>query len=153
FLDWINLQAGTKDGRYAFDFWGRSVGLNNQSYTLDVSNPGWQYLSLGWNQIPHLISTSAKTVFGGVGSTFLTVDPALRASLQPFVPLAAEDTPDGATARNNIQALINGAEMPLLLGTRRDRFEVAYRLTPTPEWDFGVEYSHEHRTGVVPTSV
>jgi MtrB/PioB family decaheme-associated outer membrane protein len=144
FLDWINLQAGTYDGRYALDFWGRSVGLNNQSYTLDVSNPGWQYLSLGWDQIPHLLSTGGKTVFNGVGSTFLTVDPALRASL---APLAA------AGALDSIQALINSAEMPLELGTRRDRADVAYRWTPTPDWDFGVEYSNEHRTGVVPGSL
>src|SRR5262245_49401683 len=59
FLDWINLQAGTTDGRYAYDFWGRSVGLNNQSYSLDASELGRHYLSLGWDQTPHLISTSA----------------------------------------------------------------------------------------------
>jgi hypothetical protein len=40
FLDWINLQAGTKDGRYAFDFWGRSVGLNNQGYELNAAKIG-----------------------------------------------------------------------------------------------------------------
>ena len=153
FLDWINLQSGTEDGLYAFDFWGRSVGLNNQSYTLDASKPGEQYLSLGWQQIPHLLSTSAKTVFSGVGSTFLTVNPALQANLQPFVPIAAAAGPDGDAARNNILALINNAEMPLVLGTQRDQFVGAYRWTPTPEWDFGVEYSHEHRTGVVPVSI
>src|SRR5262245_23226532 len=52
FLDWINLQTGTTDGRYAFDFWGRSVGLNNQSYSLDASELGRHYLSLGWDQTP-----------------------------------------------------------------------------------------------------
>lgn len=153
FLDWINLQTGTKDGRYAFDFWGRSVGLNNQSYTLDVSNPGWQYISLGWDQTPHLISTSAKTVFNGAGSTFLTVNPALQASLQPFMPAAGDPGAAGDAARDNMQALINNAEMPLVLRTRRDRADGAYRWTPTPEWDFGVAYSHEHRTGVMPASL
>src|SRR6266511_3926807 len=49
-------------GGYAFDFWGRSVGLNNQSYTLDASELGRHYLSLGWDQTPHLISTSAKNI-------------------------------------------------------------------------------------------
>src|SRR5215207_4232228 len=33
-LDWINLQFGTTDGRYAVDFWGKNVGLDNQSYWL-----------------------------------------------------------------------------------------------------------------------
>src|SRR5215831_10078005 len=47
FLDWANLNWGTKDGRYAFDFWARSVGLNNQSYNLDASAIGQGYLTLG----------------------------------------------------------------------------------------------------------
>src|SRR5262245_33825792 len=67
FLDWINLQTGTRDGRYALDFWGTSVGENNQYYRLDAAKIGEHYVTLMWDQIPHLISTSAKTVFGGVG--------------------------------------------------------------------------------------
>ena len=57
FLDWLNLQAGTTDGRYAFDFWARSVGRDNQSYNLDAAAIGYHYLSVGWDQTPHLIST------------------------------------------------------------------------------------------------
>ncbi len=153
FLDWINLQTGTKDGRFAVEFWGRSVGLNNQSYTLDVSRPGEHYFSFGWEQTPHLMSTSAITVFGGAGSTFLTVNPALPVALTPFLGTAGDVGPGGDAARANIQALINSAAVPLELGTRRDKATGAYRWTPTPDLDFGVEYSHEHRTGVVAASV
>jgi MtrB/PioB family decaheme-associated outer membrane protein len=149
FLDWINLQAGTLDGKYAVDFWGRSVGLNNQSYYLDASQIGQQYLSLGWDQTPHLISTSAKTVFGGVGSTFLTVNPDLQQNLQPF--MATANSSD--QARTAIQALINNFEHPLTLFTQRDRASVGYRWTPTPDWDFSVDYWNEHRTGVRPTGI
>jgi len=149
FLDWINLQTGTKDGRFAVDFWGFNVGLNNQSYSLSISEPGRQYFTFEWDQIPHLISTSGKTVFGGVGSTFLTVNPALPASLAPFLPTA----PGSASDQANIQALVNAAEMPLVLGTRRDRATIAYRATPTPDWDFTALYSNELRTGVVPASL
>ncbi len=148
FLDWINLQAGTRDGRYAYDFWGRSVGLNNQAYTLDASKIGEHYVSLGWDQTPHLTSTSAKTVFGGVGSTFLTVDPALQALLAPLMPTAALNTPAGVATREAIQNVINNHEHPLELETRRDKATVAYRWTPTPDWDFDVDYSHEDRSGV-----
>jgi len=148
FLDWINLQAGTKDGRFSFDFWARNVGLNNQNYNLTLSRPGQDYFTFEWDQTPHLISTSGKTVFGGVGSTFLTINPALPPSADD---LAA--APGDAKARANIQALINAAEMPLTLGTQRDRATVGYRATPTPDWDFRAEYSHEDRTGVVPASI
>ena len=149
FLDWINLQAGTKDGRFSFDFWARNVGLNNQNYNLTLSRPGQDYFTFEWDQTPHLISTSGKNVFGGAGSTFLTVNPALPVSLAPFLTNA----PSTDTDRANIQALINAAAMPLTLGTQRDRATVGYRATPTPDWDFRGEYSHEDRTGVVPASI
>jgi MtrB/PioB family decaheme-associated outer membrane protein len=149
FLDWINLQAGTRDGRFAFDFWGRSVGLNNQSYGFTISQPGQHYFTFEWDQTPHLLSTSGKTVFSGVGTTSLTVNPALPVSLTPFLGTAATDP----ASRASIQALINGAVMPLELGTQRDRVTAAYRGTPTPDWDLSILYSNEHRTGVLPASV
>jgi hypothetical protein len=116
---------------------------------LTLSRPGQDYFTFEWDQTPHLISTSGKTVFGGAGSTFLTVNPALPTSLVPFLT----DAPTNATSRANIQAFINAAEMPINLGTQRDRATVGYRSTPTPDWDFSAEYSHEHRTGVVPASI
>src|SRR6266545_3544223 len=152
FLDRINLQAGTTDGRYAFDFWGRSVGINNQSYTLDASELGRHYLSLGWDQTPHLISTSAKSIFGG-DWTSLTVPNSVQAALQAQLPNAAATTPPGQTARTNIENIINGNLGSLILSTQRDTATTGYRFTPTPDWDFGVDYSHEHRTGLRPTGV
>ncbi len=158
FLDWINLQAGTTDGRYAYDFWGRSVGINNQSYTLDASELGRHYLSLGWDQTPHLISTSAKSIFGG-SWTALTVPNSVQAALQAQLPNAALAAPPpangiaGQTARTNIENIINSNLGPLELSTQRDKATGAYRFTPTPDWDFGVDYSHEHRTGLRPTAV
>lgn len=153
FLDWINLQAGTKDGRFAFDFWGRSVGLNNQSYSFDVAELGRHYLSLGWDEIPHLISTSAKNIFGGVGSTYLSVPNSVQAALQAQLPNANATTVAGRTARANIENIINNNVASLDLATQRDRAAVGYRYTPTPDWDFGANYSHEQRTGVRPTAV
>ena len=159
FLDWINLQAGTTDGRYAYDFWGRSVGLNNQSYSLDASELGRHYLSLGWDQTPHLISTSAKTIFGGVGTSSLTVPSSVQAALQAQLPNAALAAPPaangvlGQTARTNIENIINSNLTSLQLWTQRDKATAGYRFTPTPDWDFGVDYSHEHRTGLRPTGV
>src|SRR5262250_3403302 len=127
FLDWINLQAGTTDGRYAYDFWGRSIGINNQSYTLDASELGRHYLSLGWDQTPHLISTSAKTIFGGVGTSSLTVPNSVQAALQAQLPNAALAAPPaangvlGQTARTNIENIINSNLTSLQLWTQRDK--------------------------------
>lgn len=153
YLDWFGLYSGSKDGQYVVNVWGHHVGLNNQEYLGDFYKVGEHYLTLGWNQIPHLISTSGKTVFSGVGSTNLTVNDALQANLQANLANANASTPLGQNARANIEGFINGAENPLTLSTQRDRATVAYRYTPTTDWDFKVDYSHEHRTGIRPMSL
>jgi MtrB/PioB family decaheme-associated outer membrane protein len=159
FLDWFNLQAGTTDGRYAIDIWGRSVGVNNQSYNLDAAAIGQHYLSVGFDQTPHLISTSAKSIFGGAGTTFLTVPNGVQAALQaqlPNAPLAAPPAGNGVlgqTARTNIENIINGNLNPLELATRRDKATAAWRYTPNSEWDIQVNYSHEERSGTRPVGV
>jgi len=159
FLDWLNLQTGTTDGRYAFDFWARSVGQNNQSYNLDASAIGYHYLSAGFEETPHLISTSAKNIFGGVGTPFLTVPNAVRAALETQLPNASLAAPPpangvlGQTARTNIENIIDANVSPLTLATQRDKATAAYRFTPNQDVDVAVDYSHEDRTGVRPTGV
>ena len=82
FLSEFGVQAGSRDGRYAVDFWADNVGTNFQRYYLGIYEPGRQYFNMGWDQTPHLLSSSAKTIFGGVGTSRLTVDAASRAFLQ-----------------------------------------------------------------------
>src|SRR5207342_938533 len=102
FLDVLGINAGTKDGRFAVDFWADNVGYNNQRYRLELYEPGRQYFNIGWDQIPHLLSSSAKSIFGGVGSTQLTVDPVSRTFLQ------SQMNPNNQTQRNCIDNYING---------------------------------------------
>src|SRR5262245_21934482 len=108
---------------------------------------------------PHLISTSAKTIVGGVGTSSLTVPNSVQAALQAQLPNAALAAPPaangvlGQTARTNIENIINNNLTPLQLWTQRDKASAGYRFTPTPDWDFGVDYSHEHRNGLRPTGV
>ena len=153
FLDILGLKAGTKDGRFAVDFWADNVGYNNQHYDLSVYEPGRQYFNIGWNQIPHLLSTSAKTVFGGVGSTRLTVDPSLRQNLENNVVNATANSAAGQTARNNIEGFVNNAETNIELQTLRERLTAGYRNTMLDNWDFNVDYWNEHRTGTRPLGI
>ena len=61
-----------KVGLYFAEAWAQNIGRNNQSYLLDVGKAGVAYLTLGFDQTPHLYSTSAVSIWGGVGSTTLT---------------------------------------------------------------------------------
>ena len=40
FLDVLGINAGTKDGRFAVDFWADNVGYDNQHYRLELYEPG-----------------------------------------------------------------------------------------------------------------
>ena len=76
----IWLSAGSKDGLYQIDFGGKNIGYSDQSYYLDMSKAGQQYLSLGWDQSPHVYSTSAQTPYLGVGTNLLTLPAGLGAA-------------------------------------------------------------------------
>jgi MtrB/PioB family decaheme-associated outer membrane protein len=153
FLDYVNLGFATKDGRYDIDFWAQNAGQNNQFYSLDIAKIGEHYLTLEWDQIPHLISTSAKTVFGGVGTTNLTVNDALQTNLEANQASATAPGAAGIAARTAIEGFVNGAATSLTLGTQRDKASVAYRYTPDSSWDFKVDYSNERRTGTRPVAI
>ncbi|HEX9072983.1 MAG TPA: MtrB/PioB family decaheme-associated outer membrane protein [Pseudolabrys sp.] len=154
FLDWIYLNVGSNDGRYRFNFLGTDVGYNAQRYEFDFSEAGKQYLTLGWDQTPHLYSTSAKSLFSGVGTTNLTVADPVQAALQAQLNNASLNTAAGLTARKNINNIINGNATQIdQIELQRDTFSAGYRFTPTPDWDFNVGYSHLDRTGTQPKSL
>jgi len=176
FLNEFGIQAGSKDGRYGFDFWADNVGMDNQRYYLGLYEPGRQYFNLGWDQTPHLLSSSAKSIFSGVGTSRLTVDPTSRAFLQSHLGMSAGTGNPGQTQgdRNCIDNYINGqtggcvgpfglpGALPLTgaapmtnieLKTLREKASVGYRNTMLDNWDFNVDYSNEHRTGTRPLGI
>jgi MtrB/PioB family decaheme-associated outer membrane protein len=155
FLD-IYLATGTNDGLYRADFWGTNVGYSDQNYWLNLSKAGEQYLTLGWDQTPHVYSTSALTLYNGVGTNALT----LPAGLSNALFLAAGCTrvagkpPAGAGCGTltvpqaaAVQALINANVHHTDIGIRRDTASVEYRYTPADAWDIRVNYSDMYRSG------
>lgn len=153
YVDTLRIWSLTKDGLYGFDFGAENIGFNNQSYYLDLSKAGRHYLTIGWDQTPHLLSTSAKNIFGGIGTANLTVNNTLQTNLQANVANAAAVGVAGTTARANIEGFINAAAGSLTLSTLREKAFVDYRYTPESNWEFKVDYSNEHRTGTRPVGI
>src|SRR4029077_4209887 len=117
-----SLRRHSADARpqQGWRLWRRFLGTERgaqQSELLGQFFESRRALSLFWDQTPHLISTSAKTVFGGVGTAQLTVDPTLRANMQANHANATASGAAGVTARTNIENFINNAEGPLMMGT------------------------------------
>src|SRR5271165_5579307 len=70
-----HVAAGTGDGLYQVDLWANNIGRSDQGYWLDASKAGEHYVSVGWDQTPHVYSTSAQTPFLGVGTSALVLGP------------------------------------------------------------------------------
>jgi MtrB/PioB family decaheme-associated outer membrane protein len=125
-----HVAAGTNDGLYQIDFGAKNAGYSDEYYYLDMSKAGEHYLNLGWDQTPHIYSTSAQTPYLGVGTNQLT----LPAGLPVF-------------KTTNSASIIGPYLYPIDLGIERDTASAAYRWTPTEAWDFRADYSHLRRTG------
>jgi len=145
------LSTGSKDGLYQVDVWAKNVGYSDQSYTADLSKAGEQYLSLGYDQTPHIYSTSAQTLYNGVGSNALTLPTGLSNSLYNASGKGNYGSVGSgaftSTNAANVQALINQNVHTTDIGIKRDTASVEYRYTPTANWDIKADYSDMRRTG------
>ena len=124
---------------FDIEVWGKNVGWDDQAYGLDVTKPGSYYLTFGWDETPHDYWQNAKTLYGGVGTTNLTVPDSVRAALNASIVSGLP-----TTASNNI---INANSNVIDLKVRRDTASAAARWTPTDNWDFNLDYTHMHREG------
>jgi hypothetical protein len=69
------VAAGSKDGLYEIDAWGKNVGYRDQRYDAYLSKAGEQYFNFMWDQTPHVYSTSASTLFNTNGHALTLANP------------------------------------------------------------------------------
>ena len=131
----IWLAAGTKDGVYRAELWGKNIGYSDQAYGLDVSKAGSHYLELGYDQTPHVYSMSAQTPYYGIGGNVLWVTPGFGAAMT------------GAKSTAAIWGGLNANSHPTDIGIRRDTISADYRFTPDSAWDVRANFSNTQRTG------
>lgn len=141
--------AGSGDGRYEIDAWGKNVGYSDQAYNAYLTKAGEHYFNFGWDQTPHVYSTSASTLFNTSGNALTLINPNIGTALFnggvvgfPTIPAAGN-----AAKTNAISSIINSNVVPTDVGIRRDTASVDYRYTPTDNWDVRANYSHMRRTG------
>ena len=146
----IWLSTGSRDGLYQVDIGGKNIGYSDQNYYLDASKAGEQYFNFSWDQTPHVYSTSARTLYNGVGTNALTVPAGVGNQLFNAVGGTAADVPlgppnpgDPAAVKSIIDANVHQTDV----GIRRDTASVDYRWTPTDSWDIKAHYTNTHRTG------
>jgi MtrB/PioB family decaheme-associated outer membrane protein len=142
---YIWLSTGSRDGLYQIDVDGKNIGYSDQSYNLEASKAGEHYFNFGWDQTPHVYSTSARTLYNGVGTNSLTLPAGVGNQLFNATGAGGDPLPDGDAA--NVKTIINANVHQTDIGIRRDTASVDYRWTPTDSWDVKAHYTNTHRTG------
>ncbi len=137
----IWLSTGSRDGLYQIDLGGKNIGYDDQSYYLEASKAGEHYFNFQWDQTPHLYSTSAQTMYGGVGTNHLTLPSSVSTALWNAARAANYNGAGG------VQSIINSNVHQTDVGIHRDTAAVEYRWTPTDAWDIKAAYSNLHRYG------
>jgi MtrB/PioB family decaheme-associated outer membrane protein len=146
FLDG-HVATGSNDGLYQVDIWAKNVGYSDQRFNVDASQAGQHYFNFEWDQTPHLYSTSAQTLYNGVGTNALTLPAGLGTQLYNAAGGAAAGTNLTAAQANAVKTIINNNVHQTDIGIRRDTGSVDYSWTPTDAWRLNANYSHLHRTG------
>jgi Putative outer membrane beta-barrel porin, MtrB/PioB len=152
---WVS--TGSNDGLYQIDAWAKNVGYSDQQYQFDASKAGEFYVGIGWDQIPHVYSTSAQTLYNGVGSTSLTLPPGL--SNKMFGDAGCTPGPAGCgfpiapANAAKLQQDITSNTHQSDIGIRRDTVSADYRYTPDDHWDWRANYLSTRRTGTQPDAV
>src|SRR5664279_2363339 len=131
--------AGSGNGLYEVDVWGKNVGYSDQRYEAYLSKAGEQYFNFMWDQTPHVYSTSASTLFNTNGNALTLINPNIgtqlfNAGVAGF-PVLTSAAPFNAAKTNAISTIINQNVVPTDVGIRRDTASVDYRYTPTDNWD------------------
>ena len=149
----FNFAAGSKNGLYEIDAWGKNVGYSDQAYNAYLTKAGEQYFNFNWDQTPHVYSTSGSTLFNTVGNSLVLANPNIGAQMSAaggtvgFPTIAANPTAANLAKTAAIATIINQNVHPTDVGIVRDTASVDYRYTPTDNWDIKANYSNMRRTG------
>jgi Putative outer membrane beta-barrel porin, MtrB/PioB len=146
----FGLKGLSNDGLYGIDFTAKNIGYRDQGYFLDLSKAGEHYLSVEWDQTPHIYNNHAGTIYNGIGSNTLTIPNSLRTTLFGLlnvVPAGTNPALPNAANAGTIANTINGNLNDFVLGFRRDTANVNYRWTPTSNWDITADYTRIRREG------
>ena len=149
----FNVAAGSKDGLYEIDAWGKNVGYSDQAYNAYLTKAGEQYFNFNWDQTPHVYSTSASTLFNTNGNALTLANPNIGTQMYNaggtvgWPTIANNPTAAQIAKTNAISSIINANVHPTDVGIVRDTASVEYRYTPTDNWDIRANYSNMRRTG------
>lgn len=123
-LERLRLRGDSKDDSYTVEIWGENGGQDDQNFQLHSYEVGRFDFEFEWDETPHILSTTSRTLLVEGPDNVFTLD-----------------VPRPALADFNTAPRIDD------IGFRTDTARVTLSYTPTPDWDIGVEYRRIHKHG------
>ena len=124
----VTLESG-----YHLDYELLDLGLDSRAAAVEGGKQGAYEFGLWYDRIPHRISDTGETIFGGVGSADLS--------------LPAGWVTAGSTAG---MTALGTSLRPVDVGYDRDRYGANGRFFLGDKWTFGLDYKRDERSGTRP---
>lgn len=139
----VGVEAHTLFGKSSFSLVGRNLGLDDADLLVGAGSPGKYLLSIGWNSTPHRYALDAPSLYGGIGTSRLTIDEAIRSDLQ-----GSANTQDAAS---RISSHLELDSQRVEIGIRRSRGGVDFTLMAMQPFTVRAAIRNESRSGTRPS--
>lgn len=130
FLEGLHLRLLDPSERHAFELSGTKWGQEDQEFLLRTDRLGLWRTEFEWNQIPHVYSTTARSLATETARGVFTL-PARRPALSAW----------------------NSAPRLDEIGVRWDTARLSFWLTPSPDVDLKAQYTRINKDGERPFGV
>ena len=129
-LDSLRLRLFRPDESYSFELGGSKWGRDDQEFSLSVGQLGLWEFRFDWDQTPHTLSTTARS-------------------------LAVETSPGVFVLPTARPALVAHNSAPEIddITVRWDTAKLNLKITPTPDLEIGISYTRIDKDGARPTGV
>ena len=148
FLDHARITLETRDKKRYVEFSTFDAGRNDQSYSFLAGKYGGYELEIFWDQIPHLLSTTGRTLFATTqedSTVSLTLPPGVASAVQAA---SATGTPSPRAVLLN--GFLNSGAVPVDLGFTTSKGGLGFKYALTDSLDFGARYTYTEKDGTIP---
>jgi MtrB/PioB family decaheme-associated outer membrane protein len=143
FFDHARVSLETKDQRQYIEVSTDKPLKKDQRYFFRAGEYGGYELEIFWDQMPHLLSTTGRTLF-----TTTIEDSDARLTLPPGVASTVQAAPTATKASALAGFLANAVPVNLEFLTRKGGFGLKYALSES--LDMRVRYTYTEKDGTIP---
>jgi MtrB/PioB family decaheme-associated outer membrane protein len=148
----FNLLGVSGDGERVFDITGVNVRRDDARYTIDYGKPGAYTFFFDYNKIIHRFGNDGHTLYTYTGGGHYQIADPIQASIQTALVNQFALNPAGITFPflSNLLAPYLAVAQPVNLALERDRTLARLDLGKMSNLSWGLEYTHELRSGLRP---